>query len=77
MGRTPQHIYTTPTSCAILPTMPCVCCVHRRVVEDSGQGSAGCVVHVDVHGERVMLWVAAIVVITEHGRYSLSCMEEL
>ena len=37
-----------------------VSCVHRRVVEGSGEGSAGCVVHVDVHGECVMLWVAAM-----------------
>ena len=37
-----------------------VSCVHRKVVEGSGEGSAGCVVHVDVHGECVMLWVAAI-----------------
>ena len=28
-----------------------VSCVHRRVVEGSGEGSAGCLVHVDVHGE--------------------------
>ena len=28
-----------------------VICVHRRVVEGSGVGSAGCVVHVDVHGK--------------------------
>ena len=27
-----------------------VSCVHRRVVEGSGMGSAGCGVHVDVHG---------------------------
>ena len=32
-----------------------VSCVQSRVV-----GSAGCVVHVDVHGELVMLWVAAM-----------------
>ena len=25
MGTTPQHIHTIPTSCAILPTMFCVC----------------------------------------------------
>ena len=37
-----------------------VSCVHRRVVEGSGEGSAGCVVHVDVHGECVTLWVAAM-----------------
>ena len=29
-------------------------------MEGSGVGSAGCVVHVDVHGECVMLWVAAM-----------------
>ena len=29
-------------------------------MEGSGEGSAGCVVHVDVHGEWVMLWVAAM-----------------
>ena len=39
----------------------------------SGEGSAGCLVHVDVHGECAMLWVVA----TEHGRYSLSCMQKL
>ena len=37
-----------------------VSCVHRRVVEGSGEGSGGCVVHVDVHGECVTLWVAAM-----------------
>ena len=29
-------------------------------MEGSGVGSAGCVVHVDVHGEWVMLWVVAM-----------------
>ena len=28
-----------------------VSCVQRRVVEGSGVGIGGCVVHVDVHGE--------------------------
>ena len=56
MGTTPQHIHTIPTSCAILPTVFCVSCVHRRVVEGSGEGIAGCV----VHGECVTLWVAAM-----------------
>ena len=61
MGMTQQYFHTISTTCAILPTMPCVCCVHRRVLEGSGVGSAGCVyvVHVDVHGELVVLWVAA------------------
>ena len=60
MGTTPQHIHTIPTSCAILQTMFCVCCVHWRVVKGSGEATAGCVVHVDVHGECVMLWVDAM-----------------
>ena len=29
-------------------------------MEGSGEGSAGCVVHVDVHGECVLLWVDAM-----------------
>ena len=37
-----------------------VSCVHRIVAEESGVRNAGCGVHVDVHGECVMLWVAAI-----------------
>ena len=28
-------------------------------MEGSGVGSAGCVVHVDMHGECVMLWATA------------------
>ena len=56
MGKTPQHLHTIP-----VPTMLCVVsCVHRRVVEGIREGSAGCVVDVDVHGECVMLWVDAM-----------------
>ena len=40
--------------------MPFSSCVHRRVVEGIGVGSAGCVVDVDVHGQWVMLWVATM-----------------
>ena len=29
-------------------------------MEGSGEGSAGCLMHVDVHGECAMLWVAAM-----------------
>ena len=38
-----------------------VTCEHRRVVlgvEGCGMSSTGCVVHVVVHGEWVVLWVA-------------------
>ena len=56
MGMAPQHFHTIPTSCAILPPLAQICflfvgCVQRRVVEGSGVGSGGCVVHFDVHGE--------------------------
>ena len=37
-----------------------VSCMHRRIVEGIGEGIVGCVVHVDVHGECVMLWVDAM-----------------
>jgi len=42
MGMT-QHFHTIPTVF--------VSCVQRRVVEGSGVGCGGCVVHFDVHGE--------------------------
>ena len=45
--------------------MPCVDCVLLECYKGSG---AGYVVHVDVHGEWVILWVA---IATEHGRYGL------
>jgi len=33
-------------------------------------GSVGCGVHVDVHGESVMLWETAVyIVATEHGKH--------
>ena len=37
-----------------------------RVVEGSGVGAGGCVVHVDVYGNG-----------TEHGRYHPPCMQKL
>ena len=45
--------------------MPCVDCVLLECYEGNG---AGYVVHVDVHGQWVILWVA---IATEHGRYGL------
>ena len=51
MGMTPKYFHTIPTSCVILPTMPCVCCVDRRDVQGSGVGSSGFVVHVDMRGQ--------------------------
>ena len=58
MGMTPQSIHTIPISCAILLTMLVVCI--GGLWKAVGEGSAGCVVHVDVHGEYLMLWVAAV-----------------
>ena len=49
MGMTPQHFYTIPASCAILPPLTqnlFVSCVQRRVVKGNGVDSGGCVVHV-------------------------------
>ena len=63
---TPQHFHTVPTSYAILlpfTQIRLICVVsyvQRRVVEGSQVVSRGCVVHVDVHGELVMLWVDAM-----------------
>ena len=37
------QVHTVPASCAVLPTMPCVCCVLWKAVE--------WVLHVDVHEE--------------------------
>ena len=45
MGITSHQFHTIPAPCAILPTVLCVSCVHRKVVEGSGIGSAGCGVH--------------------------------
>ena len=60
IGTTPQYFYTIPTSCAILPTMHCVCylCAQKVVLgmEGCGMSSTGCVVHVVVYGEWVVCW---------------------
>ena len=69
VGTTPQYFYTIPTSCAILPS---ITCVHRRVVlgmEGCVMSSIGCVVHVVVYGEWVVLWLAPSFVAIERGRH--------
>ena len=38
MGMTPQYDIPSLHLCAILPTTPCVSCVHNWVVEASGYG---------------------------------------
>ena len=75
VGTTPQHFHTISTSCVILP---CVSCVHMRVIEGSGLGSAGCVVHVDLHAWRVRCVRDHYnAILTEHGRHVLSRMRKL
>ena len=73
---TPQHFPTIPTPCAILPPLTQICyvfvsCVQRRVVEGSGVGSGGCVVHFDVHGSELCCGLLQCSSYTEHGRYGL------
>ena len=47
-------------------------------MEGSGEGSAGCLVHVDVHGGCATYVVGGCnVVAAEHGRHSVSCMQKL
>ena len=53
-----------------------VSCVHRRVEEGSGEGIAVCCVYIDVH-EVCCVVGGCNVVATEHGRYTLSCMQKL
>ena len=45
-------------------------------MEGSGEGITVCVVHVDVHGVCCVVG-GCNAVATEHGRYSLSCMQKL
>ena len=56
---TPQY-FPPSLYIRLVPTMPCVSGVHRRAVEGSGVGNPGCVVHVYMYGDRVMLWIAVI-----------------
>ena len=47
-------------------------------MEGSGLGSAGCVVHVDVHPLTVSCVVGCYnAIATEYGRYGLSCVQKL
>ena len=52
----PPSLHLVPFCQLCLVFVSCV----QRVVEGSAVGSAGCVEHVGVHREWVMLWVAAI-----------------
>ena len=56
IGTTPQHFLTIPTSCAILPTVPCVCCTWEAQWE---VGSGGYAAHgfVCMESEVVCGWL--------------------
>ena len=75
-GMTPQHFHTIPTSCAICHHLHKYALCSLVVCREGLWKAVGWVVvgvyivHLDVHGEWVMLWVAALY--TEHGRYGLS-----
>ena len=85
MGMTPQHFHTITTSCAILLPLTqiffvFVSCVQRRVMEGSWVGSGGCIVHVDVHGKLVMLWVHGcnvVATLSMADRVCIACMQKL
>ena len=54
------------------PCLVFVTCAHRSVIlgmKCCGMSSTGCVVHVVVYGEWVVLWVAANFVAIECGRH--------
>ena len=71
-----RHCNTFTPSLHLVPLF--VNCVHRRVVEGSWEGIVGCVVHACWCAWRVCYVVGGCnVVATEHGRYSLSCMQKL
>ena len=63
-GNDPKHFHIIPTSSAYLLSLTQICFVFV--------GSGGYVVHVDVHGERVMLWVA-VATLSMADRVCLAC----
>ena len=81
MGMTPQHLHTILTSCAILHKYAlCLLAVCRGGLWKAVHvvGSAGCVVHVDVHGEWVMVWLAAMsIILSMADMVCLACMQKL
>ena len=84
MGMTPQHLFTILTSCAILPLLTQICLVSLLVVCRGLWKAVWWVVlgvHVDVHGEWVMLWVAAmynvLATLSMADMVCLACMQKL
>ena len=84
MGMTPQHFHTIPTSCAIWPPLTPICFACFLVVCRGLWKAVWWVVlrvHVDVDGEWVMLWVAAmynvLAVLSMIDVVCLACMQKL
>ena len=81
MGMMPQHFHTIPTSCAILPPLTQICFVCLLVVCRGVWKRVVLGVHVDVHGEWVMLLVAAmynvLAVLSMADMVCLACMQKL
>ena len=77
----PQQFYTIPTSCAILPPLTKICFAFLIVVCRGLWKAVWWVVlgvHVDVHGEWVMLWVAAMYnVLALLSMADVVCMQKL
>ena len=67
---TTDNIFTTSLHlCHFANFALCFCYVHRKVVEGNEGGSAGFVdlhIDVDMHGEGVVLWVAATYLIATY-----------
>ena len=84
MGMTPQHFHTIPTSCAFLLPLTQICLVCLLVVCRGLWKAVWWVVlgvHVDVHEDWVMLWVAAmynvLVILSMADAVCLACMQKL
>ena len=84
MGMTPQHFHTFPTSCAILPPLTQILFAFVVVCRGGLWKAVWWVVlgvHVDVHGEWVMLWMATmynvLAILSMAGMVCLACKQKL
>ena len=84
MGMTPQYFHIIPTSCATLPPLTQICFVCLLAVCRGLWKAMWWVVlgvHVDVHGEWVMLRVAAmynvLAILSMADLVCLACMQKL
>ena len=84
MGMTSQHFHIIPTSCVILPLVTQICFVCLLVMCRGLWKAVWWVVlgvHVDVHWEWVILWVAAmynvLAILSMADMVCLACMQKL